>query len=142
VSEWIQHADATLRQAGRRSGGARSAVLGLLDGQDCCLSAQEIHERLAAERPVGLASVYRALEQLAAAQLLQRVDVGDGVVRYEPVRADEHHHHIVCRDCGKVEPFHDPLLERAVSEVSDRVRHEISGHEIILHGACPDCSGG
>ena len=141
MSDWIERADAALRQAGRRAGGARTAVLGLLDRQDCCLSAQEIHDRLRTDRPVGLASVYRALDQLAAAQLVQRVDVGDGVIRYEPARGDEHHHHVVCDDCGKVEPFHDPSLERAVTRVSQRIEHEVSDHEILLRGACPDCRG-
>jgi Fur family ferric uptake transcriptional regulator len=140
VSDWIERADAALRQAGRRAGGARTAVLVLLDRQDCCLSAQEIHDRLRGDRPVGLASVYRALDQLAAAQLVQRVDVGDGVLRYEPARGDEHHHHhIVCHDCGKVEPFHDLSLEHAVTQVSQRIDHDVSNHEILLRGACPDC---
>ena len=142
MSGWAEHADATLRQAGRRTGGARRAVLELLGRQDCCLSAQEIHERLRSEgRGVGLASVYRVLEQLGSARLVQRVEVGDGVVRYEPAHED-HHHHVVCQDCGKVEPFNDDGLERAIGLASERLSYSVSDHEVVLRGACGDCRTG
>jgi Fur family transcriptional regulator, ferric uptake regulator len=58
MSTWVQHAQHELARAGHRSGGAREEVLGLLGGQDCLLSAQDIHDRLRDEgRGVGLASV-------------------------------------------------------------------------------------
>jgi hypothetical protein len=62
---WADHARARLREEGARAGGARRAVIELLAGQDCCLSAQEIWERLrdSGER-ASLASVYRAVELL------------------------------------------------------------------------------
>jgi Fur family ferric uptake transcriptional regulator len=139
VSGWAEHADATLRKTGHRTGGARAAVLELLARQDCCLTAGEIHERLRDEgRRVGIASVYRVLEQLGSAHLVQRVEVGDGVVRYEPAYED-HHHHVVCDDCGKVEPFHDDTLERAIGLASDRLDYAVSHHEVVLRGACGDC---
>ena len=80
-------------------------------GQDCCASAQEIHDSLRSEgRSVGIASVYRVLEVLSELRLVQRVDVGDGIARFEPALPDgDHHHHVVCDDCGKVEPFSDPV---------------------------------
>src|SRR5213079_3173410 len=95
---WSNDALETLNQAGYRSGGARRAVVELLGRQRCCLSAQEIFDRLrAARRPVGIASVYRTLETLAALRLVKRIDAGDGVARYEPADpAGEHHHHLVC----------------------------------------------
>ena len=101
---WSDYALAELDGAGYRRGGARAAVVELLGRQDCCLSAQEIHDRLRkARRPVGIASVYRALEALADLRLVKRVDAGDGVARYEPATADgDHHHHLVFRDCGMV----------------------------------------
>ena len=62
---WVEHAQSELTRAGHRSGGARALVLDLLADQRCCLSAQEIHDELrAADRGVGLASVYRALDVL------------------------------------------------------------------------------
>src|SRR5262245_51482745 len=91
---WADHALASLKEAGYRSGGARRTVVEYLSDQNCCLSAQETHERLAAAGVrVGIASVYRVLDLLAAEGLLTRVDLGDGVARYEPARPGGHHHH-------------------------------------------------
>jgi Fur family ferric uptake transcriptional regulator len=70
MSDWIVHARRELARAGHRAGGARGEVLELLGRQHCCLSAQEIHDRLRDEgRAVGLASVYRALDALADPEL-------------------------------------------------------------------------
>src|SRR5947209_20126394 len=94
---WRKFALGVLDDAGYRSGGARRAVVELLGRQNCCLSAQEIFDRLrAARRPVGIASVYRTLETLADLRLVKRVDAGDGLAPYEPARPDGvHHHHLI-----------------------------------------------
>jgi Fur family ferric uptake transcriptional regulator len=102
---WAEHARGVLRGAGYHTGAARETVLELLSGQNCCLTAQEIFDALRAKgRKIGIASVYRSVDVLAELGLLQRVDVGDGVMRFQPVRpGGDHHHHLVCDDCGKVE---------------------------------------
>src|SRR3954469_24649428 len=101
---WSEHAFAQLTSAGHRRGGARDAVVELLGGQSCALSALEIEDALRGGRRVGRASVYRVLDELVALDLVSRVDVGDGVARYEPQRAHgaEHHHHLVCDGCGRL----------------------------------------
>lgn len=139
---WANHVRSVLDEAGYRSGGAREAVVRLLDRQDCCLSAQEIHDRLrTARRPVGIASVYRALDTLAELRLVKRVDAGDGIARYEPLLPDgDHHHHLVCRDCGKVEAFSDPSLEQAIDRAAGSSGYTVDEHEIVLTGACASCS--
>jgi Fur family ferric uptake transcriptional regulator len=139
---WTKHALGALDAAGYRSGGARRAVVELLGRQDCCLSAQEIFDRLrAARRPVGIASVYRTLETLAGLRLVKRIDAGDGIARYEPARPNgDHHHHLVCRDCGKVEAFADPQLERAIDRVAGGLGYNVDEHEVVLTGACSDCA--
>src|SRR5262249_15174050 len=75
---WAEHALTALDDAGYRRGGARRAVVDLLARQNCCLSAQEIFDGLRrARRPVGIASVYRALDALVDLRLVKRVDAGD-----------------------------------------------------------------
>ena len=141
---WIQDAEATLAAAGRKRGGARSAVLELLGGEACALSALEIEDALRASstRRVSRASVYRILDELEGLRLVQRVDIGQAMVRYERVCAEEgHHHHLVCDECGVVMPFSDPALERAITSLSERVPLAVSEHEIVIHGACRDCAG-
>ena len=141
TSTWADGALTRLRSASGRSGGARRAVVEFLDRQSCCLSAQEIHDGLKnAGVRVGIASVYRTLDGLSDLDLVQRVDLGDGVARFEPARAGgEHHHHLVCDECGKVEPFDDARLESAIERVATGRGYEIAAHEVVLRGACEDC---
>jgi Fur family ferric uptake transcriptional regulator len=135
---WTEAAQHRLRQAGYRNGPARVAVIGLLDGEDCCSSAADVHESL--DGRVGLASVYRVLESLHAVGLVRRVDVGDGIARYEPLReSGEHHHHLVCTECGKVEAFDDPALERAIQRVEASSGYAVDQHDVVLQGACGSC---
>jgi Fur family ferric uptake transcriptional regulator len=139
---WPRHAVDSLTQAGYQQGGARRAVVDLLGRQNCCMSAQEIFDALRrARRPVGIASVYRALETLADLRLVKRVDAGDGIARYEPLLPDgDHHHHLVCRDCGKVEAFSDARLERAIDKIAGGLGYSVDEHEVVLTGACADCA--
>jgi Fur family transcriptional regulator, ferric uptake regulator len=139
---WAVHAFDSLADAGYKRGGARHSVVELLGRQNCCMSPQEIFDALRrARRPVGIASVYRALETLADLRLVKRVDAGDGIARYEPSRPDgDHHHHLVCRDCGKVEAFSDARLERAIDKVAGGLGYSVEEHEVVLTGACADCT--
>jgi Fur family transcriptional regulator, ferric uptake regulator len=139
---WVKHSLGVLEDAGFRSGGARRSVVELLGRQDCCLSAQEIFDRLrSARRPVGIATVYRTVDILTDLRLVKRIDAGDGIARYEPAQPDgDHHHHLVCRDCGKVEAFTDPRLERAIDRVAGGLGYSVDEHEVVLTGACADCS--
>lgn len=138
---WAESTLEELRAAGYRGGGARRAVVELLAKQSCCLSAQEIFDALRAEgRPVGIASVYRVLDLLAERRLVQKLDVGGGVARFEPALDDDaHHHHLVCDDCGKVEAFSDAPLEQALRRLGARVGYEVEAHDVVLRGACEDC---
>jgi Fur family ferric uptake transcriptional regulator len=118
-------------------------VVELLGRQRCCLTAQEIFDSLRAEgRQVGIASVYRALDELTGEGFVQRVELGEGTARYEPIHAGgaHHHHHLVCGGCGKVEAFADDELERALSKVERRTGFSVAGHDVVLRGACGECS--
>jgi Fur family transcriptional regulator, ferric uptake regulator len=141
-SAWVEHALAALGDAGYHSGGARLAVIELLARQDCAMTAIEIDDQLrATNQAVGRASVYRTLEQLEELKLVQRLEMGRGMASYERIApSGEHHHHVVCENCGRVEPFEDPGLERAIGRLEDRVGFEVSEHEVVLRGRCPRCA--
>jgi Fur family ferric uptake transcriptional regulator len=84
--------------------------------------------------------VYRALEALDRSGLVQRIDLGDGIARFEPAHAGgDHHHHFVCDDCGKVEPFEDAGLESALQRSAGGRGYAVAGHEVVLRGGCGDC---
>jgi len=141
AESWSARAHEALEAEGHRAGGARSAVIELLAGEGCCLTAQEILDRLTerGER-IGIASVYRALEVLHGLALIQRVDVGEAGYRYERiVPGGEHHHHVVCDSCGRVTAFEDAALERAIDRLGKRLHHDVAAHDVVIHGACPRC---
>jgi Fur family transcriptional regulator, ferric uptake regulator len=137
---WSEHAAARLTAAGHRRGGAREAVIELLDSQPCALTALEIEDALRAGRWFDRASVYRVLDELESLGLVSRVDVGDGTARYEPQRhTAEHHHHLVCDGCGRLTPFQDDALEQAIRRLAERVSFDVSDHDVTLHGCCERC---
>jgi Fur family transcriptional regulator, ferric uptake regulator len=142
ADRWAQVADERLTEAGFRRGGARAAVIGLLDAQPCALSAYELEARLREEgRGVARASVYRILDELERLGLVTKLEVGQGIARYEPVRpGGDHHHHMVCARCGEVIPFADDELEATLDRVAERVTFDVDEHEIVLHGSCADCT--
>jgi Fur family transcriptional regulator, ferric uptake regulator len=144
ASTWAAGAERALSDAGYRRGGARRAILELLDEQSCALSAVEIEQALTSRRrEVSRASVYRVMDELEEIGLVQRVEIGQGMVRYEPVRhGPGHHHHLVCDNCGRLQPFTDDELERTIRRVAERLTVRVSEHEIVLHGACQTCADG
>ncbi len=146
---WVENAHATIRRAGHRQGGARAVLIELFAEEDCALTVQEIDLKLTMQRAydgttrsVGIASIYRGVELLQDLQVITRVDVGDGVARYEraPVESSgHHHHHFLCDHCGLLLPFDDDALEEAIDGLESRLGFVTKEHEVTLHGTCRDC---
>lgn len=139
---WADHALTTMQEAGLRRGGARTAVVEALARHDCAVTALELDDELRRRRPpVGRASVYRALEQLEQLGLVQRLEVCRGTAGYERIEpSGHHHHHAICRDCGRMVPFEDDTLERAIGRVSDSISFEVTEHDVVLRGICDRCA--
>jgi Fur family ferric uptake transcriptional regulator len=136
---WADNALRALRREGGRGGAARERVVSLLADQSCAVTATDIDRRLP---EVGRASVYRALDQLEAIGLVRRLDLGHGAAGYERLGpGGEHHHHLLCRDCGRLVPFHDEDLERAIGSVGRASGFEVLSHEVTLQGTCAGCQG-
>ncbi len=140
--DWVEHALGALAAAGYQRGAARRSIVECLGRQRCAVTAQEIEQELReAGSSVGRASVYRALEQLEELGLVHRLDMGTGIASYEPAeRSGEHHHHLVCDRCGRVVPFEDHRLERAISNLERRSDFRVSAHEVTLRGLFSRCA--
>lgn len=140
-TRWTEHALATLQTAGYRRGGARTAVVEALARHDCAVTALDLDDELRRRKPaVARASIYRALEQLEQLDLLRRLEVGRGIAGYERIEPDgEHHHHAICRECGRMVPFEDPMLERAIEGVAGRMSFDAADHEVVIRGLCERC---
>jgi len=132
---WAEQASKRLDEAGYRSGGARRQVVELLATEGCALTALEMDRRLSA----GRASIYRTLEQLEQLHLVQRIDIGGEAAGYERLDPGEHHHHLVCEQCGVLAPFEDRALERAIEAISRDADFDVATHDVVLRGRCPRC---
>ena len=84
-----------------------------------------------------LATVYRTLEKFVAVGILERVDFQEGKFRYEYVK--EHHHHVVCNDCGKVADIQDSGIEKIEQSVSQQTGFIVTKHSLELFGLCNKC---
>lgn len=132
---WLAHATRKISGAGLRTGAARTAVLELLarDGQ-CLITAPEITHKLRIQNVGSAASVYRIVDELYELGLLHRLDGRDGLARFEIADPDEHHHHFVDERTGSVEAFADEQLEAAILAVAERLKVDLTGHDIVLRG--------
>jgi Fur family ferric uptake transcriptional regulator len=140
---WAEHALEALADAGYRRGGARTAVVEALAGHDCAVTALDLDDELRRRHPpVGRASVYRALEQLEQLGLVQRIEVCRGTAGFERVDpTGHHHHHAICRDCGRMVPFEDSKLERALEQVAGAMPgFDVAEHDVVLRGRCSHCA--
>ncbi len=105
------------------------------------LSAEDIYKTLIDQgEEIGLATVYRVLTQFEQADLVQRHHFEGGTSVFE-LNQGEHHDHIVCMDCGKVEEFMDCGIEARQLDVANKLGFDIAEHNLILYGRCrrKDC---
>jgi Fur family transcriptional regulator, ferric uptake regulator len=139
---WEERALERLQSAGHRRGGARTAVIEALARHDCAVTALDLEEELRGrDVGVGRASIYRALEQLEGLGLVQRIEVCRGTAGFERVDpTGHHHHHAICRDCGRMVPFEDSSLEKALEQVAGTMSFDVTEHDVVLRGTCERCA--
>ena len=89
---------------------------------------------------VGRATVFRTLDLLAEKGQLERIDLPTGEHAYVACAPQEHHHHVVCRNCGKSVEVEDSGLQSVVAEISRRSGYRIDSHRLELFGLCPNCA--
>lgn len=128
-----------LREAGLRATRQRLTVLDALRGRPDAITAQELHSELrTAGEPVGLTTVYRTLASLADAGLLDAF-TRDGEQAFR-LCSDDHHHHLICETCNRVDEITAEEVERWVDEVASRRGFRVTGHRADVFGVCADCS--
>ncbi|HEX7353018.1 Fur family transcriptional regulator [Brachybacterium sp.] len=121
----------------------RSAILETLSRQDDFRSAQQIHEQMKADgETVGLATVYRNLQALSRSGRLDVLVAGDGESLYRQCEDTGHHHHLVCRECGRTVEFLAPKLESAMTAIAHEHGFSDVDHTLEVFGLCGDHSGG
>jgi Fur family ferric uptake transcriptional regulator len=122
----------------------RTAVLALLSEAEDFISAQELHARLrAAGESVGLSTVYRTVQALATADDVDVIVTAEGEARYRACAPSRigHHHHLVCRQCGRTVEVRNPSLERWADRVGRENGFSEVSHTLEIFGLCSSCSG-
>jgi Fe2+ or Zn2+ uptake regulation protein len=127
-----------LRRRGIRITSARRAVITALVGTDGHVTAEDIAQLVQRRAPdVHLSTVYRTLESLEAAGVVDHVHLGHGRAVYH-LTADRHQH-LVCEQCRKVVHLPDGLYDDLARDIEDRYRFELRPHHFALIGVCEDC---
>lgn len=129
-----------LRKVGLKVTLPRVKILQFLESSDNKhLSAEDVYKALIeADEDVGLATVYRVLTQFEAAGLVKRnhFEGGHSVFELTPV---DHHDHMVCNKCGKVEEFFDEVIEDQQEKTASKYGFKITDHSMYLYGTCKNC---
>jgi Fur family ferric uptake transcriptional regulator len=126
--------------AGTRSTRQRTAVSAVLDSVGDFRSAQELHELLKKRGDaVGLTTVYRTLQSLAEAGEVDVLRTSDGESVYRRCSRG-HHHHLVCRQCGRTVEVEGPTVERWAKSMAERYGFVDVSHTLEVFGTCTDCA--
>lgn len=114
----------------------------LLEHEEDHLSAEDVYLLVKEKSPeIGLATVYRTLELLTELKIVDKINFGDGVSRYDLRQegAAHFHHHLVCIECGTVDEIQEDLLEDVEEVVERRWNFKIKDHRLTFHGICYRC---
>jgi len=130
-----------LRNAGLKVTLPRLKILEILENQrtNHHLTAEQIYKILLTDNEdIGLATVYRVLTQFETAGLITRHHFEGGNSIFE-LDSGEHHDHIVCIKCGKVDEFTDDLIEDQQKKIAKKLGYNLTDHNLCLYGFCKNC---
>ena len=123
-----------------RSTKQRAAVIAALGTETGFRSAQDLHNALRSEgNRVGLTTVYRTLQALADAGEVDALRTDDGEVVYRRCNSGEHHHHLVCRQCGLTVEIDGPEVEQWADRLARKHRFTDLSHTLEVFGRCRAC---
>lgn len=114
----------------------------LLENEEDHLSAEDVYLLVKEKSPeIGLATVYRTLELLNELNVVDKINFGDGVSRYDLRQegATHFHHHLVCIECGAVDEIKEDLLEEVEEIVERDWKFKVKDHRLTFHGICYRC---
>lgn len=131
-----------LKKAGLKITGPRTKILHILETANSRhMSAEDIYKMLLEMGDdVGLATVYRVLTQFETAGLVIRHRFEGGQAVFE-LDDGEHHDHLVCVKCGRVEEFVDPTIEERQLAIAEKMNFKMTDHNLYIFGVCEKCEG-
>lgn len=132
--------DKDLKKAGLKVTLPRLKILQILEkSKEHHLSAEDIYRVLIESgEDIGLATVYRVLTQFEEAGLVARHNFEGDQSVFELDRG-EHHDHLLCVKCGRVEEFVDEVIEKRQQEIAKQAGFSITDHNLNIYGICANC---
>lgn len=129
-----------LKEAGLRVTVPRMRILETLENSEQRhMSAEDVYRALIeAGEEVGLATVYRVLTQFESAGLVIRHNFEGGQSVFE-IDEGEHHDHMLCVQCGRVDEFVDDVIEQRQLRIAESRGYQMTDHALYIYGICPDC---
>ncbi len=129
-----------LKKVGLKATVPRLKILEILvSKQDQHMTAEDVYKALLeGNEDIGLATVYRVLTQFEAAGLVARHHFEGGQSVFE-LDQGEHHDHILCVSCGRVDEFVDEVIEERQREIAEKAGYEITDHSLYIYGICSAC---
>ena len=129
-----------LKSAGLRVTSPRLKILEVLESSDNHhLSAEDIYKLLISQDiEVGIATIYRVLTQFEEAGIVNKLNFDNGQSVFELSNVD-HHDHLVCIKCGKIDEFTDEIIEKHQNKVAEQYGYQLTDHCLYLYGLCEKC---
>jgi len=129
-----------LREAGLKATLPRVKILEIMERSSVRhLSAEDLYKALLEDgEDVGIATIYRVLTQFESAGLVTRHHFEGGISVFE-LNQGEHHDHILCIKCGKVEEFVDEVIEQRQKDIAEKSGFSMTDHSLNIYGICKDC---
>jgi Fur family ferric uptake transcriptional regulator len=126
-----------LKSIGLKVTAPRLKILELFQkGAQRHMTAEDVYRQLISQHmDIGIATVYRVLMQFEQADILKRSHFESERAVYE-LNEGEHHDHLVCLDCGRVDEFHDPEIEALQIKIAKRKGFELADHALSLYAHC------
>ena len=130
----------SIPKLGARNTRQRTAVVEVLRELDKFASAKDIHQALIdSEHKVGLTTVYRTLQSLSDIDAVDALHMPSGETLDRHCDSADHHHHLVCTECGRTEEIDGGAVEKWASSVAKEYGFELTGHDAEIFGICSDC---
>ncbi len=129
-----------LSQQGLKSTRQREIILDEFLRCDSHLSTEDLYLKLRKKHPgIGYATVYRTLKIFSECGIAETRNFGDGQTRYESTTCEEHHDHLICKDCGAIIEFEDPRIEQLQEQVAKGHGFIMVSHRLEIFGRCTKC---
>ncbi|WP_053954810.1 Fur family transcriptional regulator [Inediibacterium massiliense] len=130
-----------LKEKGYKLTYQRKAILEILiQHEQQFLTAEEIYIKVKKDLPqINFSTVYRNLEILEKINMIHKINIENKPSQYELILHDDHHHHVICKSCGKTQPIHFCPLKQIIESLEDK-DFTLTEHKFELYGYCSNCT--